>query len=128
MNGNTKYWCFTWNTNISQKKLPNESFLMNYLNEISETGVFQLERGEIKAKPHYQGTFSLIGERQSEKRLLSSFQQRFKNVGGLTLSPAYDKVAAAAYASKECGRIRGPFYVGAQELYSTEVAQLGLRG
>jgi len=127
MHTNTKYWSFTWDTNVSQKKLPSELLLINYLNQVAECGVFQLEKGDAKSKEHYQGTFTLIGPRQSKTSLLGSFKQRFKNVGGLTISPVYDKVAINAYVTKEQGRVRGPFYVGVNEMYNSNMAQIKLR-
>jgi len=48
MHKNTKYWCFTWGTTVTEKKLPNEIKLKKFLNNITEICVFQLERGTIK--------------------------------------------------------------------------------
>lgn len=63
MHKNTKYWSFTWGTTVIQKKLPNEVKLKNFLNNITEICVFQLECGSIKNKEHYQGAFILVGPR-----------------------------------------------------------------
>src|SRR6056300_575019 len=117
MHKNTKYWCFTWGTTVTQKKLPNEIKLKNFLNNITEICVFQLERGTIKNKEHYQGAFTLVGPRISKKQLLERFQEVFNNVSGLTLSKTYDSKAAIKYASKIDSRVKGPFYECQKELF-----------
>ena len=61
MHKNTKYWCFTWGTTVSQKKLLDEVKLKKFLNNITEICVFQLERRNIKNNLHYQVTFNLLG-------------------------------------------------------------------
>ena len=94
MNTNTKNWAFTWGTTVSQKKLPNENKLKGFLNRNTEYCTFQLERGSIKNKEHYQGAFTLVGPRISKKQLLERFQEIFNNVSGLTLSKTYDSKAA----------------------------------
>ena len=127
MHKNTKYWCFTWGTTVSQKKLPGEVKLKKFLNNITEICVFQLERGNIKNNLHYQGAFNLLGSRVSKKQLLERFQEVFKNVSGLTLSKTYDSKAAMKYASKIESRVKGPFYVGQKENYSEEYAVMDLR-
>src|SRR5210317_1320844 len=127
MHKNTKYWCFTWGTTVTQKKLPNEIKLKNFLNNITEICVFQLERGTIKNKEHYQGAFTLVGPRISKKQLLERFQEVFNNVSGLTLSKTYDSKAAIKYASKIDSRVKGPFYVGQKENYSEEYSSMNLR-
>jgi hypothetical protein len=66
MHKNTKYWAFTWDTNGSQKKLPNETKLKKFLNLITDYCRFQLECGTIKNKNHYQGAFVLSGARVSK--------------------------------------------------------------
>nr|ULD16019.1 hypothetical protein [Cylindrotheca closterium] len=127
MHKNTKYWCFTWGTTVTQKKLPNEIKLKKFLNNITEICVFQLERGTIKNKEHYQGAFTLVGPRISKKQLLERFQEVFNNVSGLTLSKTYDSKAAMKYASKIDSRVKGPFYVGQKENYSEEYSSMNLR-
>jgi len=127
MHKNTKYWCFTWGTTVTQKKLPNEIKLKNFLNNITEICVFQLERGTIKNKEHYQGAFTLVGPRISKKQLLERFQEVFNNVSGLTLSKTYDSKAAMKYASKIESRVKGPFYVSQKENYSEEYSSMNLR-
>ena len=37
LHNNTKYWAFTWGTTVTQKKLPGEKKLKNFLNRITET-------------------------------------------------------------------------------------------
>ena len=127
MHKNTKYWSFTWGTTVSQKRLPNEIKLKNFLNRITENCVFQLECGTIKNKEHYQGAFTLVGPRVSKKKLLERFQEIFNNVSGLTLTKTYDSKASMRYASKTDSRLKGPFYVGQKENYSEEYAGMSLR-
>ncbi|ALE29557.1 replication associated protein [Lake Sarah-associated circular molecule 10] len=117
---NTKYWCFTWDTNISQKKLPPVADLINFLNNISETAIFQEECGTIKGKVHYQGTLTLIGPRQSKISVLRLFERRFKGVSGLTLSRSYSNQASEDYVTKDEGRISGPYFCGKKEKFSME--------
>lgn len=78
MNHQTKYWAFTWEPNCNQKKIPRESELIHFLNEIGTEGVFQLERGAEKGKLHYQGVITLEGPRISKKKLLNTFRERFR--------------------------------------------------
>ena len=101
--------------------------LKNYLNNITEICVFQLECGSVKNKEHYQGAFTLVGPRVSKKQLLERFQETFNNVSGLTLSKTYDSKAAMKYASKIDTRIKGPFYLGQKENYSEKYANMSLR-
>lgn len=70
MHKNTKYWVFTWDTNVSQKKLPNETKLKKFLNLITDYCTFQLEYGPIKNKNYYQGAFVLSGAHVSKILLL----------------------------------------------------------
>ena len=74
---NTKYWAFTWETNVRQKKLPDEESLIKMLNWIADYGQFQKERGEKNSKLHYQGCFTLTGPRQSKRGVLSLFEKGF---------------------------------------------------
>lgn len=57
MNRETKYWAFTWETNVKQKKIPKEGELIVFFNGIAIDGVVQLEQGAEKGKFHYQGEF-----------------------------------------------------------------------
>jgi hypothetical protein len=66
MNTNTKYWSLTWDTNIKQKKLPNEEALLSFFDRIADECVFQYEKGTKEKKLHIQGTFTLTGKRQSK--------------------------------------------------------------
>lgn len=124
---NTKYWCFTWDTNIDQKKLPGIDVLRRFLDRISETAVFQEEKGAIAYKIHYQGCLTLVGSRQSKKTLLELFKSTFKNVSGLTLSKVYDKDAILKYTTKSETRISGPYYCGTLNLQSEEYTNMKLR-
>lgn len=127
MNTNTKYWFFTWDTNIKQKKLPDEEALLSFFDRIADECVFQYEKGAKMQKEHVQGTFTLCGPRQSKIRVLNAFKDTFKNISGLTLSPVYDKVATKSYVTKDEGRTRGPFYGGKKTMYDKEFAKSGLR-
>lgn len=80
MHKNTKFWQFTWETNIKQKKLPSLYKLKNYFNSISNYSRFQLESGTIIRKQHFQGVLELSGPRISKKQLLLNFEEEFKNV------------------------------------------------
>lgn len=127
MHKNTKYWAFTWETNVFQKELPNKEKLKRFLNNISNTCIFQLECGKLKKKKHFQGTFELIGPRQSKKAVLELFEEHFKNVSGLTLSKVYDKEAIMNYVQKEETRIEGPFFVGKKEKFDENYSRCELR-
>lgn len=54
-NNNTKYWSFTWQTNINQKTIPDENLLLYFLNKHCSNAVFQYEKGTLKEKLHIQG-------------------------------------------------------------------------
>jgi len=124
---NTKYWSLTWDTNIKQKKLPNEEALLSFFDRIADECVFQYEKGAQKKKEHIQGTFTLSGARQSKTSVLKLFELTFKNVSGLTISSVYDKVAIKSYVTKEEGRTKGPFYGGKKEMYDKQMATCKLR-
>jgi len=127
MHRNTKYWSFTWDTNVSQKKLPEKQRLQKFLTRIADYGQFQLEEGAVKQKQHYQGCFELTGPRQPKKIVLEMFKETFKNVSGLTLNKVYDKVAVANYTTKSIGRVDGPWYCGKKENYDEELSMSELR-
>lgn len=124
---NTKYWSMTWETNVKQKKLPNEEALLSFFDRIADECVFQYEKGAKKKKEHVQGTFTLSGRRQSKTSVLKLFELTFKNVGGLTISQVYDKVAIKSYVTKDEGRTKGPFYGGKKEMYDKQMASCKLR-
>lgn len=125
---NTKYWSFTWETNISQKKLPTKDSLINLLNKIASESIFQYEIGKVKKKVHIQGIFDLAGPRQSKTRVLTLFKDHFLNVSGLTLSPTYDKFAVRRYVTKTEGRVKGPYYGGKEEMYEEKMSSMKLHG
>lgn len=127
MNTQTKYWSLTWDTNIKQKKLPNEEALLSFFDRVAEECVFQYEKGTVKQKEHVQGTFTLCGQRQSKTIVLRLFASTFKNIHGLTLSPVYDKFAIKSYVTKEQGRTKGPFYGGKKEMYDKQMATTKLK-
>lgn len=127
MHTNTKYWSFTWDTNIKQKKIPEELELKEFLNRICSEACFQYEVGSEKGKLHIQGALTLEGPRMSKAALLKLFEGRFKNVAGLTLTAIYDKVATQAYVTKTEGRVKGPFYAGKNEIHDLEFSKMKLR-
>lgn len=127
MHDNTKYWSFTWDTNIAQKKLPSEESLNQFLGLISEDYIFQKEKGSIKEKEHYQGVLTLIGPRVSKKRLLEKFEQKFLNVKGLTLSKVFSRVALETYVTKTEGRVSGPYSGGINSMFDSKMQQAELR-
>ena len=124
---NTKYWQFTWDTNVLQKKLPTIDRLKSFLDSIAEEAIFQEEKGSISGKIHYQGHFNLIGSRKPQKDVLQLFKDRFKNVGGLTLTKVYDKHAMLAYNTKVETRVSGPYYCGSLELHDIAYSNMELK-
>lgn len=127
MNANTKHWSFTWDTNVNQKKLPPDEQLKKFLNIHASEAIFQLEKGEKKQKEHFQGVFTLCGPRKSKISVLKLFQTRFKNCCGLTLSPVYDRKAINQYVTKEEGRVRGPYFIGREEMFNSDFSKSNLR-
>lgn len=117
----------TWDTNIKQKKLPDEEALLSFFDRVADDCVFQYEKGTQKQKEHVQGTFTLSGPRKSKTAVLELFKTTFKNIGGLTLNPVYDKVAIKSYVTKAEGRTKGPFYGGKNEMHDREFASKKLR-
>lgn len=75
MNAETKYWSFTWDTNVNQRKLPSDQKLINFLNAETTKATFQLEKGEVRQKEHFQGVFSLKGPRKSKTQTLNRFRK-----------------------------------------------------
>lgn len=127
MNNYTKYWSLTWETNIAQKKIPEEDILINFFNEFCTEATFQYEIGALKQKEHIQGVFTIEGARQSKIATLKLFTENFKNISGLTLTPVYDRVAINAYVTKDEGRVKGPFYAGKNHKFDTNMAKTPLR-
>lgn len=127
VHNNTKYWSLTWETNVKQKKLPNEETLQGFFGRIADEAIFQYEIGQIRAKEHIQGMFTLNGPRKSKTATLELFKGRFKNVSGLTLTPVYDKLAIKSYVTKSEGRTKGPFYGGRKSVYDNKFAKAELR-
>ena len=117
----------TWEPNISQKKIPEELALKEFLDGICYEACFQYEIGSEKGKLHIQGTFILESARMSKSGVLSLFRSRFKNVGGLTITPVYDKLAIQAYVTKVEGRVKGPFYAGKNNINDLEFSKMKLR-
>jgi len=123
-NKNTKYWFFTWETNVTQRKLPTKERLKYFLDATADYAQFQEERGALKGKLHYQGCFELAGSRQSKKVTLDLFKDNFKNVAGLTLSKVFSKDAVMKYTSKQETQVSETVYCGKKEMYSTEIKSL----
>ena len=121
---NTRYWSFTWETNVSQRKLPSEKKLENFLNKISEHAQFQKEKGGKRGKIHYQGYFELIGPRAPKKDVLGLFEEQFGNTGGLTLRKVFSKEAAIRYTMKAETRVSDTIFCGTEEMYRTEYKEL----
>jgi peptidyl-tRNA hydrolase len=127
MHRNTKYWSLTWQTNLRQKKIPDEHKLTEFMNYVCTTACFQYEQSPVSNKIHIQGAFTLDGTRRSKTAVLELFKESFKNVKGLTISPVYDKFAVQAYVTKSEGRVKGPFYVGNKELFEMNSSKSKLR-
>jgi hypothetical protein len=126
-NYESKYWLFTWETNVLQKKLPDLQKLKRHLNIVCDNSTFQLERGKISGKEHIQGGLHLYGPRKSKKQLLEAFQTIFGNVSGLTLQIAHDKEAIMKYSAKDDTRISETIYCGRKEKFDESVSSTTLR-
>ena len=123
----TRYWAFTWITNIRQHKLPSEFKLARVLNQEFAHAVFKLEIGTKSEKKHWQGYIELNTPRTSKKNVLAIFESRFKNIAGLTISPVANREAIHNYVIKEetqAGKIN---YCGVKEVYDQEFANTSLR-
>ena len=127
MNRENKRWCFTWETNVKQRRLPNQEKLAAFLDGIVEWGVFQKEEGAKKKKKHWQGYFELLGRRSSKEKLLNKFRTKFKNVAGLTLTVSHDKMASRRYAQKKESRLEGPFFCGVGAKNDKAMSNMKLR-
>ena len=120
----TRIWSITWETNISQKRLPPIEKLKAFLDYNASEAIFQVEKGSKKNKKHYQGIFILDGARTSKTGVLKLFAGQFKNTSGLSISPVFDKLALTKYVTKKETRISGPYYCGRQEQYDEEFAKM----
>lgn len=112
VNRNTKYWFFTWEVNSAQHKLPSKERLKSFLDQIADYAPFQEEIGEKKGNLHYQGCLELYGPRLSKRKILDTFKDNFKNIGGLTVSKVFSKDAVLAYTSKQETRHSATVYCG----------------
>jgi len=112
----SKYWFFTWEPNAKQKKIPDADLLATTLNQFTGYYAFQLERGELKGKLHFQGCFSLKKGRITRKQLLKQFSNQIDNVNGLTLQPQFSFAGSVDYCTKEETRVEGPWIKGDQVL------------
>jgi hypothetical protein len=93
----------------------------------AENAVFQLEKGLIKGKEHYQGCFTLIGPRRSKSYVLKTFENRFENVSGLSIQIISNLEATLAYTTKSETRIAGPWYCGSFEIHDETYENMDLR-
>lgn len=123
----SKNWIATWETNVSQKKLPSEKTLQTFLDRHTDYAVFQLELGEKRGKLHYQIAFVLRGTRKNKKHILDIFRSNFDNVGGLSLRIAHSREAVFEYCSKKETRVGGTVYAGQMENYDMELSDMKLR-
>ena len=98
-----KRWVFTWNAD-------DEGCLEKFLNEITEEGVFQKEKGLQTNRLHFQGRFVIKGPRIGKRKLLTMFE-KLSNTKNLTFSPerVYD---SSSYCVKDETRVEGPWFVG----------------
>jgi len=112
----SKYWFFTWEPNAKQKKIPDADLLAKTLNQFTGYYAFQLERGDLKGKLHFQGCFSLHKGRITRKQLLKQFSGQIDNVYGLTLQPQFSFAGSIDYCTKESTRVEGPWIKGDQVL------------
>lgn len=106
-----KRWVFTWNFD-EDHGLPSATVIREKLDDIASEGVFQLEKGELSGRHHYQGRFVLRGPRMGKRALLKLFDEVFYTKQ-LTLAPelSYD---SSSYCEKSDTRLKGPWYVGLQ--------------
>lgn len=119
-----KRWVFTWNA-CENNKLPSAHVLQAKLNLIAAEAVFQLERGKMTGRNHYQGKFQLL-TRKSKRALLKIFLEIFET-SNLTLQVeiSYD---SSSYCEKLETRIAGPWYAGlAGYLFEKENMRLDLK-
>jgi len=123
MNTNSKYWFFTWGTTVNRKKLPKPLTLSDFFDYNMSYATFQLERGAKAGKLHFQGVFTLEGPRSSKKSVLRLFEERFKNVSGLTLSRPHCMSDAVNYVTKTETRVEGPFYAGKRNMFNAKFAE-----
>ena len=91
------------------------------MDRIADYAQFQEELGEKKGNLHYQGCLELYGPRVSKRKLLDTFKDNFKNIGGLTLSKVFSKNAVLAYTSKQETKQSATVYCGRKEMFSTEI-------
>lgn len=123
MGQNSRYRDFslTWETNVKQRKLPSLDDLREFLEDISEEGIFQKERGEKAAKLHWQLSIKLK-KSMTKTKLLEAFKEKFKNVAGLTIDPTRNKVSADKYCLKKETREEGPYAIGPESEFTIKEA------
>ena len=80
--------------------------LVQFLNKIVESGVFQKERGVETSRLHYQGRFELKGPRIGKRKLLRMFSE-LGETSNLTFSPErlYGIVSKKKHVSKGRGSL-----------------------
>ncbi len=87
--------------------------MKNLLDDLSEEAVFQVEKGKVKNRIHYQGRFTLKGKRQGKKFLLNKFSE-IGSVSHLTFQPEVSVKNSVDYCTKVETRVAGPFYCGVE--------------
>ena len=96
--------------------------LCRFFDYNADHATFQVEKGRKAGKLHLQGVFTLKGSRKSKKAVLSIFEERFKNVSGLTLSRPHSVSDAINYVTKTDTRVEGPFYCGEKNMFNEKFA------
>lgn len=108
---NVCVWSITYNETINNRLPPPEKF-KSALDSLEPAGyIFQLEKGKVAGKLHFQCNLRL-----KEKMTLTDLRKALKSVlrdfygkGCLTLRPTHDRKKADFYCMKEDTRITGPW-------------------
>jgi len=104
-------WTLTWSEN--ENGLPEEESLRTFLEKNTELFVFQLERGEVSGKLHYQGCFR-TKIRQRQRTLLEKFEVEFLDfdISMITINRMCGSWEENyAYCTKEDTRVGSSFVV-----------------
>ena len=110
-------WVFT--LDVSKTFVTPEKVVSILTSLLVKNYVFQLEKGEVMQKPHYQGRFTLKTKRVKTS-LLIMFRDAYRHkeiseaeahewLDSLTIRPEQDAQASEKYASKDETRIGGPW-------------------
>ena len=100
-------WTFTVNDRLNETNFRNKDYIINVLKMHDiEILYFQLEKGELTGKLHWQGAFKCL----KKKRPIPLGQKLQKHLFGVDLRPvAGDWKEAKAYVTKEETRVEGPY-------------------